>query len=110
MADLLKLSVDEVVRGHLNDEIERDTLTRLKRVRGKYMLQLGTSVDHRNLRAGCPLFGTEREPLQRDGIIITKCRIPLLDFDMLYAFNGALTKDHVTVQEQMTLFQNYSAV
>lgn len=102
MTDILKLSVDEVVRGHSNDEIERELVKRLNGIRGQTLLQMGTSVDHRNILVGCPLFGTKRRAKQAEGadIVVSMCTIPLIELTLVYIFNGPLTKEYVPITKQ----------
>ena len=59
MTDILRLASSEVVSGHMNDAMEIEVLKRMKGLRGEALLQIGTSVDHRLLRIGCPLLGSK---------------------------------------------------
>ncbi|RYH01094.1 hypothetical protein EON65_48585, partial [archaeon] len=95
LSDFLKASsANEVVRGHLNEAIENEMLFRLKALRGKTWLTIGTSIDHRNLRIACPLFRAEEFPeLIEHGdlrMTVLHCRLPKLDFTIAYAFAGAI--------------------
>ena len=73
MTDILKLSVNEVISGHVNDATELLVLERLQGLRGQTLLQIGTSVDNRNLRFGCPIFGANRNVISDNGISISSC-------------------------------------
>lgn len=100
MTDILKLSVNEVISGHVNDSIELSVIDRLKGLRGQTLLQIGTSVDNRNLRFGCPVFGVNRKIISDGGVSISTCEIPLIDFTLAYAFNDALTRAHTPIENQ----------
>ncbi|CAJ1960360.1 unnamed protein product [Cylindrotheca closterium] len=100
MTDILRLSINEMISGHVNDASELAVLERMKGLRGQTLLQIGTSVDNRLLRFGCPVFGTKRNVYKEGDIAVSECQIPLIDFTMVYAFNDALTKAHVSVEEQ----------
>lgn len=94
-SDFLKASTaNEAVRGHLNEEIEHTLLFRLKALRGKTWLNIGTSIDHRITRTVCPYFKTsEKVTLAEEGdlnIYLAHCYLPMLDFHIAYVFSGSL--------------------
>lgn len=100
MTDVLKLSGNQIISGHVNDASELAVLERLKGLRGQTLLQIGTSVDNRLLRFGCPLFGTKRNVYKEGDVAVSECKIPLIDFTIVYTFNDALTKAHLPVAEE----------
>lgn len=101
MTDILKLSVNEVIAGHVNDAIEFSVIERLEGLRGQSLLQVGTSVDNRNLRFGCPtVFGMNRKVVTDNGVSISTCEIPLIEFTLFYVFNDALTMAFKSIEEQ----------
>ncbi|KAL3926945.1 MAG: hypothetical protein SGBAC_013275 [Bacillariaceae sp.] len=100
MTDVLKLSPNEIISGHVNDAAELAVLERLKGLRGQTLLQIGTSVDNRVLRFGCPMFGTQRTVYKEGDVAVSECSIPVIDFTVVYAFNDALTKAHFPIEEQ----------
>eukprot|EP00526_Cylindrotheca_closterium_P019538 CAMPEP_0113635712 /NCGR_PEP_ID=MMETSP0017_2-20120614/18619_1 /TAXON_ID=2856 /ORGANISM="Cylindrotheca closterium" /LENGTH=231 /DNA_ID=CAMNT_0000546511 /DNA_START=359 /DNA_END=1051 /DNA_ORIENTATION=- /assembly_acc=CAM_ASM_000147 len=100
MTDILRLSFNEMISGHVNDAVELEVLERLKGLRGQTLLQIGTSVDNRLLRFGCPLLGTTRNVYKEGEIAVSECQIPLINFTIAYAFNDALTRAHFPVEEQ----------
>jgi len=101
MTDILRLASSEVVSGHMNDAMEIEVLKRMKGLRGEALLQIGTSVDHRLLRIGCPLFGVNRNSHQEGDLVILECQIPLINFTMIYVFNDALTKANMPIEKQV---------
>jgi len=101
MTDILRLSANEIISGYVNETVELSVLERMKGLLGQTLLQIGTSVDNRLLRFGCPLFGSKRNVYKDGNVAVSECQIPLLNFTIVYAFNDALTKAHLPVEEQL---------
>eukprot|EP01031_Cornospumella_fuschlensis_P027200 gene27200-32865_t len=94
-SDYLKASTErELIRGHLNEEIESQLFFRLKALRGKTWFTLGTSVDHSVTRLVCPLFGSQEtvEIFEDDSdkFYMCHCRLPKLDVNIAYSFAGPI--------------------
>jgi hypothetical protein len=107
LSDFLKAAKDPIVCGHLTEKNEFDMILRLSNTREKTWLSIGTSIDHRNLRIGCPVFGQERKVLlhrtKSESILVAHCKIPVLDVTLAYVFGGALSL--ASLEEKSALYE-----
>jgi len=110
MTDILRLASSEVVSGHMNDAMELEVVKRMKGLRGETLLQLGTSVDSRLIRFGCPLFGVERNVYHEGDIGISYCVIPVINFTIVHVFNDALTKAYMPIEKQVRRLEEINTV